>query len=122
MASLPPYQALVAPNVILDGRLALFHRKHRWLAVADLHFGFEISQRAAGRLMPLWGMATVEERLGQLIAEYQPRHLVVVGDVVHDRTAAKEAAALFQRLGELCEPIVLAGNHDRLLGRAIELR
>ncbi len=47
----------IAPNVLLDGRLALFHEVERWLAVADLHFGYELSQRAAGRLMPLWGMS-----------------------------------------------------------------
>jgi hypothetical protein len=37
----------VAHNVILDRRLALFHECQGWLAVADLHFGYELSQRAA---------------------------------------------------------------------------
>ncbi len=100
---------------LLDGRLALFHRKQRWLAVADLHFGYELSQRAAGRLHPMWGMTSVEDRLQQLLADYRPRHLVIVGDVVHDRTAATEARGLIERLAVSCEPIVLAGNHDRQL-------
>jgi uncharacterized protein len=60
----------VAPNVFLDGRLALFHETERWLAMADLHFGYELSQRAAGRLVPLWGMTSVEERLAELLADY----------------------------------------------------
>ena len=54
-------QAFVAKHVILDGRLALFHERERWLAVADLHFGYELSQRAAGNLFPLWGMQTIED-------------------------------------------------------------
>jgi metallophosphoesterase superfamily enzyme len=59
--------------VVLDGRLALFHKRQRWLAVADLHFGYELSQRAAGRLTPMWGMQSVEERLVELLRDYRPR-------------------------------------------------
>lgn len=122
MMPLSAGQALVAKDVLLDGRLALFHRKQRWLAVADLHFGYELSQRAAGRLMPMWGMTSVEERLRELIADFSPRQLIVVGDLVHDRAAATAAAELIQRLSTLCETIVLSGNHDRKLGAAIALR
>ena len=122
MKTLSAHQTHVAEDVLLDGRLALFHEEQRWLAVADLHFGYELSQRAAGRLMPMWGMTSVEERLVELIAEYQPRHLVIVGDVVHDRAATIEVRALLKRLSALCEPIVLAGNHDRQLAGTVALR
>src|SRR5918997_69295 len=105
MACLLPHQAAVAPDVVLDGRLALYHQQQRWLAVADLHFGYELSQRTAGRLVPMWGMATVEERLKELLVDYRPRHLVIVGDVVHDRAAAGEASRLIERLATVCEPI-----------------
>ena len=115
-------QVAVAEDVILDGRLALYHKQQRWLAVADLHFGYEVSQRAAGRLMPMWGMRTVEERLMELLAVYRPARLVVVGDLVHDRSAAAEAAALVERLRGECELILLAGNHDRHIGRAIAMQ
>src|SRR5213592_5222532 len=84
MSGLRANQALVADEILLDGRLALFHRTERWLAVADLHFGYELSQRAAGRLVPVWGMATVEDRLLELLDEYQPCQLIIVGDLVHD--------------------------------------
>ncbi len=113
-------RAAIAPNVLLDGRLALFHETEKWLAVADLHFGYELSQRAAGRLMPLWGMTSVEARLMELLAEYQPRRLLIVGDLVHDKASTAAAQALLSRLRERCEVIALAGNHDRHVGRAIE--
>jgi putative SbcD/Mre11-related phosphoesterase len=122
VSALPSYQALVAKDVLLDGRLALFHRKQRWLAVADLHFGYELSQRAAGRLMPMWGMTSVEDRLEQLLADYRPRHLVIVGDIVHDHAAATEARGLVDRLAAFCELIVLAGNHDRQLATTLPLQ
>jgi uncharacterized protein len=120
--SSPVNTAEVAEHVLLDSRLAIFHQRQRWLAVADLHFGYEISQRAAGRLMPMWGMETIEARLLQLVRDYEPEHLVIVGDVVHDRAAAAEAAALVARLASHTTPIVLAGNHDRKLGGVLPLR
>ena len=113
-------QVRVAPNVVLDGRLALFHRKERWLAVADLHFGYELSQRAAGLLVPLWGMKSIEERLTELLDQYRPRQLIVVGDLVHDETSGPSATALLRRLRKRCEVVALAGNHDRHVARAIQ--
>jgi DNA ligase-associated metallophosphoesterase len=110
----------IAPNVLLDGRLALFHETERWLAVADLHFGYELSQRAAGRLMPLWGMTSIEDRLVELLVEYQPRQLIIVGDLVHDKASSAAAKQLLARLRERCEVIALPGNHDRHVAHAIE--
>src|SRR5882762_3449296 len=94
MSSLRANQALVADDILLDGRLALFHQTEYWLAVADLHFGYELSQRAAGCLVPLWGMTSIEERLAQLLDDYQPRQLIIVGDLVHDKASLAEAVEL----------------------------
>ena len=41
-------QAEVAPGVFLDSRLGLYHQHERWLAISDVHFGYEMSRRAAG--------------------------------------------------------------------------
>lgn len=121
MTALRANQALVADEILLDGRLALFHQRENWLAVADLHFGYELSQRAAGRLVPMWGMASISERLLQLVHEYQPARLIILGDLVHDQAAAKEAAELLETIAVLCEPIVVAGNHDRRLRGKVEM-
>ena len=121
MSALPFTQVDVAEDVQLDGRLALFHKTQGWLAVADLHFGYELSQRVAGRLMPMWGMTSIEDRLNELVEHYQPRQLVILGDLVHDRAAAAEARGLIARLAERTEPILLAGNHDRHLAGAIPM-
>ncbi len=121
MPLLPSRQAFVGVELVLDGRLALFHQAQRWLAIADLHYGYELSQRAAGRLVPFWGMASIEQRLKDLLLEYQARHLVIVGDLVHDRAAAAEAARLIERLAALCEVVVLSGNHDRSLAGSPDL-
>ena len=106
-------QIEVAEDVLLDGRLALFHQKQRWLAVADLHFGFELSQCAAGNLFPLWGMQTIEERLTELTRDFRPRHLILLGDIVHDRTAIRVCSTFLAKLQANTEVVVIAGNHDR---------
>src|SRR4249920_1590541 len=113
-------RAAIAPNVLLDGRLALFHEAEKWLAVADLHFGYELSQRAAGRLVPLWGMTSIEARLTELLDEYQPRQLIILGDLVHDAASAPAASELLARLRQRCEVIALTGNHDRHVAHVIE--
>lgn len=114
-------QALVAPNVVLDARLALFHEREKWLAIADVHFGYELSQRAAGRLMPMWGMETARDRLLQLLRDYAPRQLVIIGDLVHDKMATHAARELLSTVAELCETTVIAGNHDREITSEIQM-
>lgn len=118
--SAPP-RVEVAQDIFLDGRLALFHRRERWLALADLHFGFELSQRAAGRLVPFWGMESTRDRLSHLLADYRPKHLIIVGDLVHDRAATEVLRALLSQVSAQCEVIAIAGNHDRKLRSSIPL-
>jgi uncharacterized protein len=111
----------ITADVMLDGRLALFHKRQRWLAVADLHFGYEVSQRVAGNLFPLWGMQTIETRLMDLVRHYKPKHLVLLGDLVHDNAGQRELGSLVKRLGEACNVVLIAGNHDRSLAKHVEL-
>jgi len=107
-------QAEVAEGMLLDGRLGLFHREQRWLAVADLHYGYEISRRMAGGLWPMWGMETIEERLRALIVALKPRTLILVGDIVDGKAAPEEAIAWMSGLSGLCDELILIeGNHDR---------
>ena len=107
----------IAENVLLDSRLALFHQEQKWLALADLHFGFELSQRMAGNLFPLWGMQSIETRLRELLRDYQPSKLILVGDLVHDKSGVHEFFSLITRLREQWDLILIAGNHDAEIKR-----
>src|SRR5947207_12322756 len=115
MRSFSQAQALIAESVLLDSRLALFHERENWLAVADLHFGFELSQRLAGQLVPFWGMESSSARLQGLITDYEPRILVILGDLVHDDAAVEPVKKLLSDTRKYCETITIAGNHDRKL-------
>ena len=121
MRALSQTQVYVAKSVLLDSRLGLFHEEEGWLAIADLHFGFELSQRVAGRLVPFWGMGSSSARLLQLIADYQPQRLIIVGDLVHDGAAIAPVRQLLAIVKESCDVIAIAGNHDRQLRGVIEL-
>lgn len=121
MALLSSSRVFVAENVLLDGRLALFHEREKWLAIADPHFGYELSRRAAGWLVPLWGMDSIESRLLQLLDDYQPERLIILGDLVHDRFARLQARDFLERVREVCEVVVIGGNHDTKLGETIAL-
>lgn len=106
--------AEVSPGVLLDARLALFHEGENWLALSDLHFGYEVSRRADGGLWPLWGMESIRERLLALLETWQPETLILAGDIVDSRAAPNEAIEWLGQIQELCSTLVLVeGNHDR---------
>jgi metallophosphoesterase superfamily enzyme len=101
-------------GLILDGRLALFHESAGWLAVSDLHFGFEAARRREGALWPLWGMDSVASRLQELVRHYRPVTLVLAGDVVDGAAEPEAARAWIAALRDLGPDLILiAGNHDR---------
>jgi metallophosphoesterase superfamily enzyme len=106
--------ANVAEDVLLDSRRALVHARQGWLAVADLHYGYEVRRRRYGALVPQWGMETCEATLRALIADHKPRRLILVGDIMDGSGNAAETAGLLDRLQELVGEIVcILGNHDR---------
>jgi metallophosphoesterase superfamily enzyme len=103
----------VRPGVWLSSGLALFLEGPRALVVADVHWGFAASQRAAGRLVPRWGDDDIAARLRALADAHQPRTIVIVGDIVHaepGRDAAEETLAEFSAHARV---VLVAGNHDR---------
>ncbi|HYF36492.1 MAG TPA: metallophosphoesterase [Prosthecobacter sp.] len=104
----------MAPDVLLDSRRALVHTRQEWLAVADVHFGYEVQRRRQGALLPQWGMAACEETLRDLVTHHQPRRLILVGDIMDGSGSATETAGLLDRLQALVGEIVcILGNHDR---------
>ena len=119
MSSRNGAQVRVADHILLDGRLALFHERDRWLAIADLHFGYELSQRAAGNLFPLWGMQTIQARMEELLRDYGPVNLLLLGDLVHDRTATGAFLEWVRELQKATEVVLVSGNHDRGLAKRL---
>ena len=101
----------VQPGVWLDSRRALWLESERIVVLADLHWGYALSHRARGSLLPAWGDESIASRLQALIAEYRPEEMVWLGDVVH----AAEGGPLAEEFvaNSNARITVLAGNHDR---------
>lgn len=107
--------AKVGKGCVLDSRRALYHEEGSWLALADVHFGYELNRaRQHGALLPQWGMAATEKRLMELLSHYKPRTLILVGDIMDGGGSVKETLHLIKRLREcVAELICVEGNHDR---------
>ncbi|MBL9152025.1 MAG: metallophosphoesterase [Verrucomicrobiales bacterium] len=109
-----PAQVEVASDLWLDARLALVHRRAGWLAVADVHFGYEVARRAAGGLFPLWGRQSIEERFAALLADHRPETVILVGDIVDSTLSGSDACEWLDSVQASCDRLILvAGNHDR---------
>jgi uncharacterized protein len=110
--------AKVTADIVLDSRLALYHEKEHWLAIADLHYGYELNRRLEGGLTPLWGMAKVEERLLTLLQHYLPKRLIMVGDIMDGRGSVAETLSFIESLRKDREVVCIIGNHDSPLLRS----
>ena len=62
-------------------------------------------------------MPSIEARLHELLCDYQPSKLIMVGDLVHDKSGAHEGLSLIKSLREESEVILIGGNHDIEINR-----
>ncbi len=104
-------RAEVEPGVWLDGRRALWFEACRCLVVADLHWGYAASHRAAGNLLPAWGDTELAQSLDGLLQAYQPEEMIWLGDIVHAAPGRARAEAYLSRIN--VPVVVVRGNHDR---------
>jgi DNA ligase-associated metallophosphoesterase len=109
----------LAPGLVLDARRAAYLAEERVLAVADLHLGYAWTHRARGQILPLSAPDDTLPRLQALLDDYQPRSLVLLGDIVHGPAPVAEFRAelltILAQLRERAELVLIAGNHDRHL-------
>lgn len=103
--------------------LLIINRK-KALVVADLHLGFEFTLIDRGINIPSQ-MPKMRDELLNLIAEYQPDNLILMGDVKHNvpKISQQEwgdVPDLFEALQPKVDSvIVVRGNHDGGLDRLL---
>ncbi len=104
-------------SVLLDARRAMVWPREDALLIADVHLGKSSLMRQAGAALPRGTTTGDLERLSALIADHQPRRLLVLGDLTHG--AETLDAPWLQRFAEWRRQhaslaiILVAGNHDR---------
>ena len=95
---------------------ALWDPSERQLLLADLHLGKAESFQASGIPLPSDGDLGNLNRLLELAARWQPKRLVVLGDLIHSRLGLTgELRAKLEALPELlgCPLELIGGNHER---------
>ena len=102
---------------------ALWWADERLLVVADLHLekGSALAER--GQLVPPYDTAETLQRLTRLIARYDPRVVVALGDSFHDDDGAQRMSprdrVSLAALQVRRDWIWIAGNHDRSLAASL---
>ena len=93
------------------------------LVVADLHLEKGSAYAAHGVLLPPYDTASTLERLAWVIAYYDPRIVIALGDSVHDRKGwgrlDEEDRAALASLQHGRDWVWVAGNHDPEPGRGV---
>lgn len=96
---------------------AVFWRQTGALLLADLHLGKAAAFRRAGLAVPEGDNQSTLQRVDALINAWQPRTLILLGDILHASLAADPALhqqLLDWRTGHPSLAIIaIIGNHDR---------
>lgn len=102
---------------------ALFWEDTRLLIVSDLHLEKGSSFAERGILLPPYDTAATLARVGDVIARYDPRTVIALGDSFHDRQAhsrlSRDDSHVISALQIRRDWIWISGNHDPDLPRDI---
>jgi putative SbcD/Mre11-related phosphoesterase len=94
-------------------------------ACADVHIGIEDSILAEGFSMPLDEEKELLERFRDIIKKYEPKVLVLNGDVLHEfgrlRRNTKKVFdhIIFELQASVDEVFILTGSHDKMMDTAL---
>jgi uncharacterized protein len=106
-------------DLVADLSGALFWEEQNLLVVSDLHLEKGSSFAARGVLLPPYDTIATLGRLAAVIARYDPRVVIALGDSFHDRAAHdrlsapdRDAIAALQLRRDW---IWISGNHDPAL-------
>jgi DNA ligase-associated metallophosphoesterase len=110
--------AVAGVTFAADASGALYWADERLLIVSDLHLEKGSSFAMRGILLPPYDTAATLARLAALVARYDPRRVIALGDSFHDSEAHarvseedRDAIAAMQAGRDW---IWIAGNHDPL--------
>jgi uncharacterized protein len=109
--------------VVLDARRAAYLPDSSTLLVSDLHWGKGETFRLHGIPIPDSVLQSDLARLSELIADYQPTRLLVLGDLIHGVWGLTDELnrKIKEWRGENGLPIILiAGNHDRQVDKVAQ--
>ena len=94
---------------------AVFWKRQRLLFLSDLHLAKDMHFRKNGIAVPTGMTGKTLKRLGNLIHQYQPERILLLGDLFHsERNNAVEEFATWKKSGTAIKFQLVDGNHDIL--------
>ena len=103
-------------RLLLDSSGALWWPGERTLVFADLHFEKGSAYARSGQMLPPYDTRATLARMEAVVANYQPRRAIALGDSFHDGGAADRLHVherdMLARLGKSADWVWIAGNHD----------
>ena len=90
------------------------------VVLGDLPLGYEKALEEEGMYIPRINTDSIREALNRIICKYEPKRIVLLGDIKHDfkRTryeGKEEVRKVIELLENAADVIVIKGNHDNFL-------
>lgn len=95
------------------------------VVLGDLHLGYEKALEEEGMYLPRFNTESIRESLNRIICKYDPKRIVLLGDIKHDfkRTryeGKEEVRKIVELLMNAADVIVVKGNHDNFLQNILQ--
>lgn len=104
----------VSNKLQLSSQKALFHADSSSLVIADVHLGKTSHFREHGVAVPQGSAEEDIKNLDKLIAKFNPKTLIISGDLFHSRSQGEvEIFSNWREKYPLLKIFLARGNHDR---------
>ncbi len=115
----------IAPGVKATKERCLVLDDGPTVVLGDLHLGYEKALEEEGMYIPRINTESIRESLNRIICEYEPKRIVLLGDIKHDfkRTryeGKEEVRKIVELLNRAADVIVVKGNHDNFLQNILQ--
>lgn len=107
---------IAGEEALCDRRGALYFADHRLLVVSDLHLEKGSAYARRGVFLPPYDTAQTLAKLEAVVADFDPRIVVSLGDSFHDRVGSAHLPTIYRdRLESMMRGrdwLWVTGNHD----------
>src|SRR5690606_13392504 len=108
-------------DLLLNNQRSMYWEAQNALIFSDLHSGKSAHFRKHGMAIPSYLHYSDLERLQFLIEHYQPKQIIIVGDLIH--AASNKEVIDLKRITSTFSTIdfhLVKGNHDRIPEKLIK--
>ena len=115
----------ILPGVTITNDRCLVLDEGPTIVLGDLHLGYERALEQEGMYLPRINTESIREALNDIISRYEPKRVVLLGDIKHDFKRAsfeekKEVRRIFTLLAEAAQVVAVKGNHDNFLQNIVQ--